>query len=86
MWVTTHDCSRGSCRRFPWSTVDDDAARDGATVSSVGAPDSWAAFEEELPGGMDAGRDPAAVADLRSEAEKILGQWRDGGFAGRRVA
>ncbi|MFD1634619.1 hypothetical protein ACOZ4L_02670 [Haloplanus ruber] len=56
-----------------------------ATVSSLGAPDYQEVLEEGLSAWMDAGRDPAAFAQLRFEAEEILGQQRDDGFVGRTI-
>lgn len=42
-------------------------------------------LEEGLSAWMDAGRDPAAFAQLRFEAEEILGRQRDDGFVGRTI-
>jgi hypothetical protein len=56
-----------------------------ATVSSLGAPDYQEVLKEGLSAWMDVGRDPATFAELRFEAEKILGQPRDDGFVGRTI-
>lgn len=56
-----------------------------ATAKSYGAPKIDDVLREGLEAWMDAGRDPAAFADLRYEAEDVIGQRRDDGFVGRTI-
>jgi hypothetical protein len=56
-----------------------------ATVQSYGAPAIEDVLQEGLSAWMDAGRDPATFAELRYEAEEVLGQQRDDGFVGRTI-
>jgi hypothetical protein len=56
-----------------------------ATVKSYGAPKIDDVLREGLAAWMNAGRDEAVFAQLRFEAEEILGQQRDDGIVGRRI-